>query len=85
MITTKTYFQLLVFRREHIPGAIHFDIFKDVINSDVYPRSLPTSDVFQTNARAAGVNNDSHVILYDSEGRNGFFCGSRAWFTFSVS
>ena len=71
--------------REHIPGAVFFDLFKDVQNTDVLPRNVPEASVFEANAQRAGVNKDSHVIVYDSEGKCGFFLGSRAWWTFQVN
>ena len=70
--------------RTHIPGAIHFDLFKNVHTTDLHPRNLPDAPTFTQNARDAGVNNESHVVVYDAEGKGGFFLGSRAWFTFKV-
>ena len=71
--------------REHIPGAVFFDLFKDVQNTAVLPRNVPEVAVFEKNAQSAGVNSDSHVIVYDTEGKCGYFLGSRAWWTFQVS
>ena len=70
--------------REHIPNAVYFDLFRDAKNSDVLPRNVMDPSVFEKNAQAAGIDSDSHVIVYDSEGKCGFFLGSRAWWTFKV-
>ena len=42
-------------------------------------------DVFTRVARAAGVDADSHVVLYDATPHSaGFLLSSRAWYTFKV-
>lgn len=70
------------FLREHIPGAQYFNIMDDN-HTDMYPRNLPSVENFQSRARALGVNNDSHLVLYSKTPHGGLFACGRAWLTFS--
>lgn len=70
--------------REHIPNAVFFDLFKGANNTDILPRNVPEATSFEANAHQAGVSADSHVVVYDGEGKCGYFLGSRAWWTFQV-
>ena len=55
-------------------------------HSPLYPRNIPAAADFEARARSVGVNNDSHLVLYDQcPSGNGFFIGGRAWWTFKVS
>lgn len=65
---------------------MYFNAFQGVELSPIYPRKLADAATFEINARGSGVDNDSHVILYDGcEGRNGFFLGGRVWIMFKVT
>lgn len=70
--------------KAHIPGAVHFNIFEGVQQTEIFPRNVASPEVFQANARAAGVNDGSHVIVYDNTGQGGYFLGSRAWWLFTL-
>ena len=61
-----------------------FDLMSGVINTDMHPRNFPSPDSFQAHVRDLGVNQDSHVVVYDTTGRGGFFIGSRSWWNFKV-
>uniref|UniRef100_K1RDC1 3-mercaptopyruvate sulfurtransferase n=1 Tax=Magallana gigas TaxID=29159 RepID=K1RDC1_MAGGI len=71
------------FLREHIPGAQFFNIMDDN-HTDMYPRNLPSVENFQSRARAIGINNDSHLVLYSKSQHGGLFVSGRAWWTFSL-
>lgn len=71
------------FQKRHIPGAQYLNVLVGPHTHEL-PRSLPPLDVFQESARAAGINQDSHVILYSDSDNCGFFLSSRAWWTFLV-
>lgn len=67
------------FAREHIPGAVHFDI--DAIadtNSDL-PHMLPSADAFAKAVGALGVSEKHHIVVYDAVG---LFSAARVWWTF---
>lgn len=53
-------------------------------HTDMYPRNLPSGENFQSRARAIGINNDSHLVLYSKSQHGGLFVSGRAWWTFSV-
>ncbi|XP_013401427.1 thiosulfate sulfurtransferase-like [Lingula anatina] len=71
------------FDRSHIPGALFFELMKDVENTPLFPRNLPPPEKFQEQVRSLGIDNDTHVVLYDNiPGKNGFFIGGRAFWMF---
>ncbi len=43
------------------------------------------SEHFTEAARAAGIDRDTHVVICDASGTNGFYFGGRAWWMFYVS
>ena len=72
--------------RKHIPHAQFFDIFKGATNTATHNRNIPPPEAFQEQARAVGINDDDHIIVYDSiPGKFGLFLGSRTWWMFRVS
>nr|KAG5685866.1 hypothetical protein BaRGS_023688 [Batillaria attramentaria] len=71
------------YKQRHIPGAVFFNVMVGP-HTDLFPRNLPTPEVFQDLTRAAGVNDDSHVILYSDSDNCGFFMSGRAWWTFTM-
>ena len=70
--------------REHIPGAVYMNMFEADHNQN-FPRNLPKAETVQEKARAAGINKDSHVVVYSDLAFCGFFIGGRGWWTFKVS
>ena len=70
--------------RAHIPGAAWFDIMRDVTHTQLRLRNLPEPEVFERQVRSVGVDGDTHVIVYDSQGQGGCFVGGRAWWMFKV-
>ncbi|KAK2193479.1 hypothetical protein NP493_12g05051 [Ridgeia piscesae] len=68
--------------KAHIPGAAWFDIMRDVTHTQLRLRNLPEPEVFERQVRGVGVDGDTHVIVYDSQGQGGCFVGGRAWWMF---
>lgn len=67
--------------RCHIPSAVYLNtICGD--NTDMYPRAIPTSEKFEQLAQEAGINSDSHVIVYSSSDRCAYFISGRGWWSF---
>lgn len=64
-----------VFERGHIPGAINFVWHTDFV--DTVQRDIVSQERFQELVRAAGVNNDTTVILYGDH--NNWFAAWGAW------
>ncbi|XP_076473018.1 thiosulfate sulfurtransferase-like [Babylonia areolata] len=71
------------FQNRHLPGARYLDVMVGP-HTPLFPRNLPPLQVFQDAARAAGVRESSHVVLYSDSNNCGFFMSSRAWWTFTV-
>ena len=63
----------------HILGAEYFDIDQIADRETTLSHMLPSASVFAEKVGGLGVSNDTHVIVYDS---NGFFASARAWWMF---
>ncbi len=64
----------------HIPGALFFDYDDEIKNQQTQlPRMLPDESLFTESVRKLGVNEDSLVVVYDS---NAMFSSCRAWWMF---
>lgn len=60
-----------------IPGARRFDYSTDFCDPDSpLPSTMPDQPLFNSRARALGLNNDSHIVVYDNQG---IFSAPRAW------
>jgi thiosulfate/3-mercaptopyruvate sulfurtransferase len=69
------------YAREHIPGALFFDV--DGIsdpNSDL-PHMLPTPADFALAVEALGIGDDDHVVAYDTYG---LMSAARPWWMFRI-
>ena len=55
------------------------------VHTEMFPRQLPTSESFTELAQKAGINTDSHVVVYSNSDRAGYFIAGRGWWTFRVS
>ena len=65
-----------------IPTARFFDFNHQIAapNTDL-PHMLPSADLFTTEVAKLGVNNSSHVVIYDSQG---MFSAARGWWMFKA-
>lgn len=65
-----------------IKGAQHFDI-KNIFSDteSPFPNTFPTVTHFQKASRELGVNNESHIIIFDSKG---IFTSPRVWWMFKT-
>jgi thiosulfate/3-mercaptopyruvate sulfurtransferase len=64
-----------VFERGHIPGAVNFVWHTDFV--DTVQRNIVSPERFQELARAAGINDDTTVVLYGDN--NNWFAAWGAW------
>lgn len=64
-----------VFERGHIPGAVNFVWHTDFV--DTIRRDIVSAERFEQLARAAGINQDTAVILYGDN--NNWFAAWGAW------
>jgi thiosulfate/3-mercaptopyruvate sulfurtransferase len=65
----------------HIPGAVFFDIDDISDHANPLPHMLPDPAEFAVHARRLGVEPDSQVVVYDSQG---LFSAPRVWWMFRV-
>lgn len=65
----------------HIPGARFFDIDTIADRDNPLPHMLPSPDFFAACVGQLGIDNQTHVVVYDN---NGFMASARAWWTFRV-
>jgi len=68
-----------LYETAHIPGAAYFDIDEIADQNTALSHMLPSANVFAEKAGQLGIDNNTHVIAYDS---NGFFASARAWWMF---
>ena len=66
---------------QHIPGAVFFDIDEISDHANPLPHMLPDPAEFAVHARRLGVEPDSQVVVYDSQG---LFSAPRVWWMFRV-
>lgn len=69
----------LLYERSHIPGAVHFDLEKDLsaaVGEHGGRHPLPETSQFKERLQEAGIDNETTVIVYD--GKEGAFA-SRLW------
>ncbi|MBO9310432.1 MAG: sulfurtransferase [Chloroflexi bacterium] len=64
-----------LFERGHIPGAVNFVWHTDLVDPVI--RDIVSPEAFQKLARAAGINNDTTVVLYGDN--NNWFAAWGAW------
>lgn len=70
---------LAEFEREHIPGAVYFDIDNVADKNTSLPHMLPTPEEFSAVAGQLGISEQHTVVFYD-EGN--LFSAPRGWWTF---
>ncbi|MCW9032689.1 MAG: 3-mercaptopyruvate sulfurtransferase [Rhodospirillales bacterium] len=70
------------FEKQHIAGALFFDINDVADLSSPLPHMLPDEQTFAEKVSALGISNDDKVICYDLHGS--YSAGMRAWWTFKV-
>ena len=62
--------------------AVPFDLENGFIDPDSHlPHTLPTPERFTQLAQQLGINEDSHIVIYDNQG---IYSAPRAWWMFQV-
>ncbi len=67
------------YTQNHIPGAIFLDFDRVSDPGNRLPRKCPGSKHFAAEIGALGINNDTHVIAYDTPG---LYSAARVWWLF---
>lgn len=69
------------YQREHIPGAVFFDIDEIADEKSPYPHMLPSPEKFSSRVRALGLGDGNKIVVYDGAG---IFSAARVWWMFKV-
>lgn len=69
------------YKRCHIPGAVYLNLLCGE-NTEMYPKNIPSKEKFESSVQEAGINADSHVIIYSSSNFCGYFFSGRGWWSF---
>ena len=69
------------FESAHIPGAVFFDIDHIADTESSLPHMIPRAEEFAIQVSALGINNDDHVIAYDTTGVGS---AARVWWMFRL-
>jgi thiosulfate/3-mercaptopyruvate sulfurtransferase len=69
------------YRRQHIPGAVFFDIDAIADQANPLPHMLPTPEKFATEMSKFGIGDDQRVVVYDSAG---LMSAARVWWMLRV-
>ena len=67
--------------KEHIKGAVFFDIDAISDKSSPLPHMAPSLKAFETAMNEMGISNEDLVVIYD---RQGLFSAARVWWTFTL-
>jgi thiosulfate/3-mercaptopyruvate sulfurtransferase len=71
----------LEFQQAHVPEARFFDIDQIADRQSSLPHMLPSAEQFADSVGELGIDNDTHVVVYDN---NSFMASARVWWTFRV-
>ena len=69
------------YEREHIPGAVFFDIDEICDLDSPFPHMLPSPEKFSSRVRAMGLGDGNRIVVYDGAG---LFSAARVWWMFRV-
>ena len=66
-----------LYGQKHVPGAVHLQPGALMAGTAPYPGKLPTIEQLTNIIQYLGIDDDSHVVIYDDEG--GGWAGRFAW------
>ncbi|GGY38450.1 thiosulfate sulfurtransferase [Parvularcula lutaonensis] len=69
------------YRREHLPGAVFFDLDTVCDHASNLPHMLPSPEQFAHAVGQMGLTQDDAIVVYDQQG---LFSAPRVWWTFRV-
>lgn len=67
------------YEKEHIPGALFFDLSVIADPQNPLPRKMPPRQKFADEVGALGIGNGTHVVAYDTPG---LYSAARVWWLF---
>ena len=69
------------YAKQHIPGAVFFDINAVADHTNTLPHMLPRPEQFAADMERLGIGNDQRIIVYDSAG---LMSAARVWWMLRV-
>jgi thiosulfate/3-mercaptopyruvate sulfurtransferase len=69
------------YKKEHVPGAVFFNIDTIADITTDLPHMLPSEAAFAAAVSKLGIKNDSLIVVYDTKG---IFSAARVWWMFKV-
>ncbi|RUS73414.1 hypothetical protein EGW08_018820 [Elysia chlorotica] len=72
------------FAEKHIPGASFFDIEECADKNTSVPHQCPSEDGFASYVGSLGINNETHVTVYDNNPKFALFSAQRVWWMFRL-
>ncbi|XP_043944039.1 3-mercaptopyruvate sulfurtransferase-like isoform X2 [Protopterus annectens] len=71
------------FEKQHLPGALLFDVDECRDKSSQFPKMLPSAEEFSQYVGNLGISSQTHVVVYDRS-ELGSFSAPRVWWMFRV-
>jgi thiosulfate/3-mercaptopyruvate sulfurtransferase len=69
------------YRKQHIPGAVFFDINAVADHANTLPHMLPSPEQFAADMERLGIGDDQRIIVYDSAG---LMSAARVWWMLRI-
>jgi len=69
------------FRKQHIPGAVYFDLDNIADTSSSLPHMVASPEKFSKMVGELGISENDTIVVYDS---SGLFSAARVWWNFKV-
>ena len=66
--------------KQHIPTAQYFDIDACADQASEYTHMIPTASEFSDYVGNLGIDNQTHVVVYDNNATFGMFSAQRVWY-----
>ena len=70
------------YTKQHIPGAVYFDINYIADKSTTLLHMIPSPEDFSSKVRKLGIGNGDKIIIYDANG--GHLAAARVWWMFRL-
>lgn len=71
------------YKKGHLPGAVFFDI-DECMTKSPYEHMLPSAEQFENYVGNMGIDNNTHVVVYNDHPKFSVFSAPRVWWTFRV-
>jgi thiosulfate/3-mercaptopyruvate sulfurtransferase len=70
------------YNKQHIPGAVYFDINDIADESNALPHMIPSPEKFSLKVRKLGLGDGDKIVVYDANG--GYLAAARVWWMFRL-